>query len=84
MEKETQVSEPRRKKQYPVRWNLCIIVVCISLLSAGILLVLYLAIGGNTGGSNDFVIGGLIGLLGAGLSNLASMASSLFDEGKED
>lgn len=70
-------------KMTPLRLNIIIIALLIAAVGGGILALLFKAIGSADAGSNSFIIGALIGLLGSVVTGLASLGTTLInDNGK--
>ena len=65
-----------------LRPNIMLIVGGVFLLCAGILFMLYYALG-QEGDGNDFVIGALIGLIGTGLTALTSLGNNILEKDKD-
>ena len=70
-------------KVTPLRLNIIIIAALVAGVGGGILALLFKAIGNDDDGSNSFIIGALIGLLGSVVTGLASLGTTLInDNGK--
>ena len=68
---------------YPIRMNLMIIAVLIAALNGGIICLAYTAITGPGAGSNQFIIGALIGLLPTGITGLVGLGMTLLNEKRD-
>ena len=63
---------------YPIRWNLIIIVLAIAGLSGGIIFLTHAAI--TQEGDNQFITGALIGLLPTGITGLVGLGTTMLTE----
>ena len=63
-----------------IRVNLIIIAVLIAALNGGIIYLAYTAITGPSAGSNQVIIGALIGLLPTGITGLVGLGMTLLNE----
>ena len=70
--------DAKARRGYPLRWNLLIIASLIALLNGGIIFLTFAAI--SKGGSNQFIIGALIGLLPTGITGLVGLGTTLLNE----
>ena len=62
-----------------VRWNILVIALFVFLTIGGIVGTLIYALW-QGGTDNDFVIGALIGLLGAGITSLTSLGNNILEK----
>ena len=73
----------RVSRGYPIRGNLMIIAFLIAALNGGIVYLAYAAITGSVAGSNQFIIGALIGLLPTGITGLVGLGTTLLNEKRD-
>ena len=72
------MSETPNRKMTPIRVNLLAIAGLIALICFGLICVLIRAL--DSPDNNSFIIGAIIGLIGGGITGLASLGTTLLND----
>ena len=70
-------------KVTPLRLNILIVAAFIAAICGGIIYLICIALRQSDDG-NQFIMGALVGLLGAGLTGLAGLGTTLVNDGRSE